>query len=133
MKWWKLKHNNEVHKLIIQALPIFICWNLWKNRVAVKYGGNQSSVVRVKYLIFKDISHLLNTAFSYLNWPDNWKDLIIMVEGCQHETKIIPLSWDRPHSSIYKLNTDGSALSNPGKIGGGGILRNDQGKMIYAF
>ncbi|WMV22613.1 hypothetical protein MTR67_015998 [Solanum verrucosum] len=56
-----------------------------------------------------------------------------MVDGCQHEIKIISLSWDRPHNSIYKLNTDGNALSNPGKIGGGGILRNDQGKMIHAF
>lgn len=32
-----------------------------------------------------------------------------------------------------KLNTDGSALDNPRKIGGGGILRDYQGKMIYAF
>lgn len=32
-----------------------------------------------------------------------------------------------------KLNTDGSALENPGKIWDGGIFRDYQGYMIYAF
>lgn len=39
MKWLGLETKNEVHKILLQALPIFICWNLWKNRCAVKYGG----------------------------------------------------------------------------------------------
>ncbi|WMV55209.1 hypothetical protein MTR67_048594, partial [Solanum verrucosum] len=38
-----------------------------------------------------------------------------------------------PPSCTFKLNTDGSALNNPSKIGGGGILRDDKGEMIYAF
>ncbi|KAK6782185.1 hypothetical protein RDI58_019981 [Solanum bulbocastanum] len=37
-----------------------------------------------------------------------------------------------PHNT-YKLNTDGSALNNLDKIGGGDILRDDQGNMIFAF
>ncbi|KAG5631347.1 hypothetical protein H5410_003064 [Solanum commersonii] len=24
------KYTNEAHKLLLQATPIFICWNLWK-------------------------------------------------------------------------------------------------------
>lgn len=34
---------------------------------------------------------------------------------------------------MVKLNTDGSALDNPGRIGIGGILRNSQGDIIFAF
>ncbi|WMV32529.1 hypothetical protein MTR67_025914 [Solanum verrucosum] len=41
--------------------------------------------------------------------------------------------WKTPIYNRYKLNTDGSAIPNPGKIGGGGILRDDQGSMVYAF
>ncbi|KAH0660311.1 hypothetical protein KY289_029059 [Solanum tuberosum] len=41
--------------------------------------------------------------------------------------------WKTPPCTRYKLNTDGSALHNPGKIGGGGILRDDQGSIVYAF
>lgn len=60
---WGLDTENEVHKLISQALPIFICWNLWKKRCSAQYGLKQGNVARVKYLIYKDISQLLNTSF----------------------------------------------------------------------
>ena len=43
------------------------------------------------------------------------------------------VSWNKPRLGTYKLNTDGSALQNSGKIGGGGILRDHQGKILYAF
>ncbi|WMV40344.1 hypothetical protein MTR67_033729 [Solanum verrucosum] len=45
----------------------------------------------------------------------------------------LPSEVGKPPTHIYMLNTDGSAPSNPGKIGGGGILRDHQGKIIYAF
>ncbi|KAH0746322.1 hypothetical protein KY285_007979 [Solanum tuberosum] len=41
--------------------------------------------------------------------------------------------WKKPPDQWSKLNTDGSALSNPGKIGAGGILRDHKGQMILAF
>ncbi|XP_015159800.1 uncharacterized protein [Solanum tuberosum] len=36
MQWWSTKYNNEAHRLLLQATPILICWNLWKNRCASK-------------------------------------------------------------------------------------------------
>ncbi|KAK4729620.1 hypothetical protein R3W88_022608 [Solanum pinnatisectum] len=56
-----------------------------------------------------------------------------MAEKCKHEVRVTSVVWKTPHTNRYKLNTDGSALHNPGKIGGGGILRNEHGEMIYAF
>lgn len=128
-----LEYNNDVHKLLIQALPIIIVWNLWKNRCSAKYAGKSSSTSRVKFLIFKDIYHLLSTTYPYIQWPSNWKDLFNMIENCNHELKTTKVSWIKPPADYLKLNTDGSALGNPGKIGGGGILRNNQGTLIYAF
>ena len=69
MKWWGLETNNEVHKLFLQSLPFFICWNLWKNRCSIKYGGKQSSIARFKFTILKKINNLLLSAFPYLQWP----------------------------------------------------------------
>lgn len=46
---------------------------------------------------------------------------------------MFPVCWNRPPGDILKLNTDGSALDNPGRIGGGGILRDLEGNMIYAY
>ncbi|KAH0655461.1 hypothetical protein KY285_030343 [Solanum tuberosum] len=49
------------------------------------------------------------------------------------EIRVTLVMWKTPPRTRYKLNTDGSALHNPGKIGGGGILRDDQGNIVYAF
>lgn len=133
MRWWIIEPKNEVHKLIFHSLPIFICWNLWNNRCSTKYGAKQSSIARVKYLIFKDTTHFLYTVFPYLCWPNNWRDLVIMIEGCRHEMKINTVIWSKPPINIHKLNIDRSVVKNPGKIGGGGILRNYQGDIIFAF
>ncbi|KAK4716362.1 hypothetical protein R3W88_014700 [Solanum pinnatisectum] len=41
--------------------------------------------------------------------------------------------WRRPSKDWVKLNTDGSALDNPGKLGAGGIIRDHRGEIILAF
>lgn len=56
-----------------------------------------------------------------------------MMDSCSHEIRITTVTWTKPPTDTHKLNTDGSALTNPGKIGGGGILRDAQGNLIYAF
>ncbi|KAG5616053.1 hypothetical protein H5410_015877 [Solanum commersonii] len=76
--------------------------NLWKNRCAAKYGAKQSNT-RVKFLILKDTTHLLNTAFPYIQWANEWVIYLRMVEKCKSR-----------------------------KIGGGNLER-PSGRMIYAF
>lgn len=110
---WCTKYKNEAHKLILQATPIFICWNLWKNRCASKYGGIQSNVSRVMYAIYKDNYKIMTIVFPHIKWPSNWKDLIMLVERCDHETKVTMVLWKKPPDQWSKLNTDDSALSNP--------------------
>uniref|UniRef100_A0A0V0GLZ2 Putative ovule protein n=1 Tax=Solanum chacoense TaxID=4108 RepID=A0A0V0GLZ2_SOLCH len=100
----------------MKATPIFICWNLWKNRCASKYGGKQSSTTRVKFFISKELHMLIITTYPSIKWPNNWNEFISLVENCQHDIKV-----------------SGSALENPGRIGAGGLLRDHKGKLIYAF
>uniref|UniRef100_M1DKI6 RNase H family protein n=1 Tax=Solanum tuberosum TaxID=4113 RepID=M1DKI6_SOLTU len=133
MRWWNSNYNNEAHKLIIQSTPIFICWNLWKNRCAKKYGGKQSNISRVKFVVFKDTIKLLHVVFPYISWPSSWKNICILIEQCYHDTEVTLVQWIKPPDAWVKLNTDGSALSNPGKIGAGGILRDSNGKLLFAF
>ena len=40
---------------------------------------------------------------------------------------VVQIRWEKPQPGWIQLNTDGSALGNPGRAGGGGILRDDQG------
>ncbi|XP_010314385.1 uncharacterized protein [Solanum lycopersicum] len=69
----------------------------------------------------------------HIPWQSSWSNLMNIIEHCQQQYKIVMVSWNKPELGTYKLNTGGSALQNSGKIGGGGILRNHQGKIVYAF
>jgi len=76
---------------------------------------------------------LLHSAFPYLQLPVSWPEVVDCIAKCNQDITITLVMWKTPPINKYKLNTDGSALHNPGKIGGGGILRDDQGVIIYAF
>ncbi|XP_055800356.1 uncharacterized protein LOC129869757 [Solanum dulcamara] len=67
------------------------------------------------------------------SWPKSWKELVLLVEKCTNEVNVSTVYWRKPSAHMVKLNTDGSALHNPGKIGGGGLLRNNQGDLLFAF
>ncbi|XP_015064594.1 uncharacterized protein LOC107009770 [Solanum pennellii] len=56
-----------------------------------------------------------------------------MVASYKHAIMVKEVTWEKPQQPFLKLNTVGSALNNPGKIGGGGIVRDYQGNMIYAY
>lgn len=43
------------------------------------------------------------------------------------------IKWTRPPRGSFKLNVDGSSLENPSMAGGGGILRDADGKLVFAF
>jgi len=73
---WSGIAGNTTYKTIVQTLPIVICWNLWKNRCSVKYGGKTSSIHKVNYLIIKDMLLMLNSAFPYLPLPVIWPELV---------------------------------------------------------
>ncbi|GLT95270.1 hypothetical protein SLE2022_129620 [Rubroshorea leprosula] len=40
---------------------------------------------------------------------------------------------DQASPSFLKLNTDGSAINNPGKVAGGGLIRDSWGNWILGF
>ncbi|OIT21109.1 putative ribonuclease h protein [Nicotiana attenuata] len=133
MKWWMMRACNSVQKLILDTLPIIICWNLWKNRCIVKYGAKNTSLTRVLYSINSDINLLLRSNFPGIQWPFNWGELYPFIENIQHHTTITKVKWIKPDKGFVKVNSDGSAMINPGKIGGGVIIRDQQGHFIHAM
>ena len=46
---------------------------------------------------------------------------------------VILVKWSKPIPGWHKLNTDGASLGNPGKAGGGGLIRNSEGGWIKGF
>lgn len=103
MRRWSAKHYNDAHKLVLQSTPIFICWCLWKNRCACKYGGKSSNSFRFKFEVFKNIFFILSTAFPYISWPSNLRDMMHMLEGYIHDMKVIKVIWQKPAGDFVKL------------------------------
>ncbi|KAG5604652.1 hypothetical protein H5410_026144 [Solanum commersonii] len=92
-----------------------------ENRCLVKYGGNNSSILKFKYLILKDMLLILKYVFPYLQLHVLWPKVVECIERCNHEIRVTLVMWKTPPLNRYKLNTDGSALHNLEKIGGGGF------------
>ncbi|XP_042964616.1 uncharacterized protein LOC122298830 [Carya illinoinensis] len=43
------------------------------------------------------------------------------------------IAWIKPNRGQYKLNVDGSSLRNPGLAGGGGVVRDHDGRVLVGF
>ena len=44
-----------------------------------------------------------------------------------------PICWNKPEPGWYKLNSDGASQGNPGCAGGGGLIRDHNGKWVKGF
>ena len=73
---------------------------------------------------------MLNTKFPQVNWLAKWTGLMQKSEKWVHDIKVSMVKWLKPAEQWLKVNTDGSELTNPGKLGAGGILRDKQGKVV---
>ena len=43
------------------------------------------------------------------------------------------IKWEKPINGWRKLNVDGAFMGNPGMVGGGGILRDEEGNWLRGF
>ncbi|KAM3344039.1 hypothetical protein P3S68_026130 [Capsicum galapagoense] len=68
-----------------------------------------------------------------LNWPELNSSFIKTYPTYYILHFRTPVYWSKPPSNMVKLNSDGSALTNPGKIGAGGIIRDHNRDLIYAY
>ena len=46
---------------------------------------------------------------------------------------VFAVGWEKPPMGWAKLNSDGSALGNPGCAGGGGVIRDHDGKWLKGY
>ena len=54
-------------------------------------------------------------------------------DRCNKMKKVIRVAWEKPPLGWMKLNNDESALGNPSKAGGGGLIREHQGNWVRGF
>lgn len=47
--------------------------------------------------------------------------------------KVVRIRWEKPQAGWFRLNTDGSAIGSLGRVGYGGLIKNDRGVWIGGF
>lgn len=57
--------------------------------------------------------------------------LVSVIEKIIHEIKVATITQRKPNFTWVKLNIGRSVLSNPRRIGAGGILRNYLGNLLF--
>ena len=51
----------------------------------------------------------------------------------QRTIAVILVCWEKHHFNWFKLNIDGTSCGNPGRVGGGGVLRDSAGEWVKGF
>ena len=46
---------------------------------------------------------------------------------------VVAMGWEKPPLGWVKLNSDGSTLSSLGRAGGGGVIRDHEGKWLKGY
>lgn len=133
-KWWNITPKNKVHQWILHTAPIFICYELWKQRCACRYGSqkkfhNTTMMVQGIWCIRNIVSKL----FLPFNTITLWTDFCDIAERIKPIQKVTQVKWSTPHRGTIKVNTDGSFLLDTGSAGIGGIARDSNGEMVMAF
>ncbi|KAL4597583.1 hypothetical protein ACB092_11G001000 [Castanea dentata] len=98
-------------------LFVFAVWNLWKNRNEVVFDNSSPNPTLDNVC--------LSQAKEYYYCVSKAKQVV--------SRAVIVVKWFKPPPGSHKLNTDGASLGNPGKAGGGGLIRNSEEGWIKGY
>ncbi|PKU76878.1 hypothetical protein MA16_Dca001484 [Dendrobium catenatum] len=128
---WVLSIKGHIRNI----LPVLICWYLWASRNDSKHNNVRMNAMNIISKVKNKITQLYNVnlikAVSFKNHTNvaSAFDLIFINQSINITEKLI--YWRCPTNDGLKLNTDGSY--NNENAGCGGIIRDQNGKMVVAY
>lgn len=112
-KWWSTSFGERI-KPIAQAIPAFICWQLWKRRNKINHSGSMS-MYRVFNEIDIDLHNLTLVKYLWLQKVPNRSPLIVdFLQRYKQKVYTEIVKWKKPAQRWYKCNFDSTSKGNPG-------------------
>ncbi|XP_027169553.1 uncharacterized protein LOC113769290 [Coffea eugenioides] len=133
LRWWLRKGHNVYLRFVYHTLPMLVCWELWKARNRGLFDGRKVGWTEVADQVFQQLCDLLHCNFpeiacSFVSWDVLHSSLVAL----KRRVSILPITWSAPRAG-YKLNSDGCAKGNPRVSGGGGVVRDGEGRFIIGY
>ncbi|KAG2685816.1 hypothetical protein I3760_10G143300 [Carya illinoinensis] len=134
--WFSCAKRSSQREILVGLIPSLITWRLWlrrcKARMESMYESLEAIWISVKFWLSQISENI--TKCNRLSATDNNLLAILNVPIKQIINRNIRVvKWLKPKSGWVKLNVDGSCRGNLGTCGGGGVIRDHQGKVKAAF
>ena len=108
------RHNTSIPWCTLFLIAV---WCLWKNR---------------NKLVFENT--ILNPRLDKIYTGQAREYFFCVSKICQVSSKIvIPVRWTKSLVGWHKLNRDGASWGDPGKAGGGGVIKDYHGVWVKGF
>ncbi|WMV41574.1 hypothetical protein MTR67_034959 [Solanum verrucosum] len=109
---WNCTAKNPIAAYVVKILPPILMWELWRSRCNSSYDEEKPSIIRSTSLISFNICQLSKKTFTNLNIPENWENLLKLMELSIVYTSSVPVRWLKPPFLFVKMNSDDSCVGN---------------------
>lgn len=104
-RWWTTKHYNNIHQMILKVVPIFICYEIWKQKCACKYGTQRTfHYKKMEHQSIWAIKFVISRLYTQLDYTLNWDALCILIEKRQPVMRVEQVQWKMPLDDSIKVN-----------------------------
>ncbi|XP_060216384.1 uncharacterized protein LOC132643881 [Lycium barbarum] len=105
-----------------------------KNKSSCRFGEqNKFSLYRLENQTVWNIKTALNVAVPSIDFGGNWISTCETAERIKPVLKCTPIYWKKLNTGKLKFNTDGSFCKASKTAGIGGIIRDEEGKLVMEF
>ena len=114
-------------------MPIVVCWFLWVARNQERFQGVRwevDKIIRDVDYFWEQLGRANKLRRSHFV-GDVDCELVQWIKSPSRRRAPCAIAWVRPPLGVLKFNSDASVVQ--GRATGGGLLRDGQGKLIFAF
>nr|XP_027109299.1 uncharacterized protein LOC113729174 [Coffea arabica] len=132
--WWCQPVRYSRLESLHSVLPCIICWHIWLARNLAIFEGQLLRRQTICDRILADVVGLFSKKFAgEFFGVGSWSTVLSIFSGWRPRYSHRVVCWEFPVQGAFKLNTDGCSLGNPGVGGGGGVLRDSSGALLFGF